>query len=276
MNLGRAVVLRTYTSEALASIVAARLESQGIEAIVQKDDAGGAYPALQMSTGVRLLLDPDALPEAERILSEIESQKSEDLEYREPATVREGSKSASLVVVGLFLLGLAIGCFVAPEVTTANLQMGTYTGVISGEKDERGTPGRLYHYVDGQVTRMEEDRNYDGKADGWYEIAAGRMRAATMDDNFDGRPDRWITFKTIFDSVEKADTDYDGIPDATIHYVNDLKQSVDWHPKGSPITERRQFFEHGVLREELIDTDGDGILDQRIMYDSYERPVSRS
>ena len=49
MNFDEAVVVRTYASEAEASIAASRLGSEGIGAHIQKDDCGGAYPALQMS-----------------------------------------------------------------------------------------------------------------------------------------------------------------------------------------------------------------------------------
>ena len=102
------------------------------------------------------------------------------------------------------------------------------------------------------------------------------LRTGTLDNNFDGKPDAWVTFKNEFNSVTKLDTDFDGKPDATIFFVNGLKQRVDWHPNDSPIIERRQIFEHEVLKEELVDTDQDGIFDQRITYDRFERPIAKT
>jgi hypothetical protein len=76
MNLDKAVVLRTYASETFASIDASRLRSEGIEAHIQKDHCGGAYPSLQMSGGVRLLVKPEDLKDAQKILDEMEAEES--------------------------------------------------------------------------------------------------------------------------------------------------------------------------------------------------------
>lgn len=273
MNFDESVVLRTYAGEALASIAAARLESEGIEAIIQKDDVGGAYPALQMSRGVRLLVKPADVPRAEEILTEIEAEDTGEVEQPEPEEDRKTSKSGPILLVGGFLLGLIVGYFAAPELTH---RRGNYTGVIKEDRNEQGKPGRFYYYVDGLRTRIEEDRNYDGQPDAWYKFVANRLRTATLDDNFDGKPDVWITYKNEFNYTMKVDTDFDGKPDATIFYVNGLKQRVDWHPNDSAIIERRQIFEHEVLKEELVDTDQDGIFDQKITYDRFERPIAKT
>jgi hypothetical protein len=80
MNLDRAVVLRTYTSEALASVANSRLGFEGIEAYIQKDDCGGAYPSLQFSRGVRLLVKPEDKEDAEKILNQMEAEESQKVE----------------------------------------------------------------------------------------------------------------------------------------------------------------------------------------------------
>lgn len=88
MNLYKLMVVRTYSGEMEASIAASCLEAEGIEIHVHKDDVGGAYPALQMSRGVKLLVNPDDLERAEKILSEAEelgSSRFEFLEGQEPA-----------------------------------------------------------------------------------------------------------------------------------------------------------------------------------------------
>lgn len=80
MNPDEAVVLRTYTSEVVASIASSRLGFEGIEAHIQKDDCGGAYPSLQMSRGVRLLVKHENLEDAEKILNEMEAEESRKVE----------------------------------------------------------------------------------------------------------------------------------------------------------------------------------------------------
>jgi hypothetical protein len=69
MNLNNAVVIETFTSRAVAELAAGLLESEGIEALVMADDAGGAYPVLQFVRGVRLLVAAEDEARAREILS---------------------------------------------------------------------------------------------------------------------------------------------------------------------------------------------------------------
>jgi hypothetical protein len=85
MDFDEAVVIRTYASEALASIAESRLRFEGIEAHIQKDDCGGAYPSLQICRGVRLLIKAEDLEDAENILNKMEAEKVE----REPETAKQ-------------------------------------------------------------------------------------------------------------------------------------------------------------------------------------------
>ncbi|HMK35676.1 MAG TPA: DUF2007 domain-containing protein [Desulfomonilaceae bacterium] len=275
MDLDEAVVLRTYPDEPMARIVASRLEAEDIEVHIRKEDCGGAYPSLQLPEGVRLFVKPEDLEAAEEILKEIEAEDSgtgeRQGEQREQED-RKVTRSSPILLIGLFLLGSAAGYFLSPELTNRS----TYTGTRKGDRNEQGVPGTLYYYVDGGLARAEEDRNYDGKPDAWHKYVAGKVTSSEYDDNFDGRPDVWVTYKDRFNFIMKVDTDFDGKPDATVFYVNGMKQRVDWYPHDSAIIERSQFFESEVLKEELVDTDGDGVFDLKITYDRYERPVGKA
>jgi hypothetical protein len=56
LNLDDAIVLETFANRMEAEMAAGWLESEGIEALVMADDAGGAYPMLQFVRGVRLMV----------------------------------------------------------------------------------------------------------------------------------------------------------------------------------------------------------------------------
>ncbi len=71
MNLDDAIVLQTFPSRMEAEIVAGLLESEGIEARVLADDAGGAYPSLQFVRGVRLLVAAEDQYRAREILRDM-------------------------------------------------------------------------------------------------------------------------------------------------------------------------------------------------------------
>jgi predicted Fe-Mo cluster-binding NifX family protein len=69
LNLDDAVVLETFPNRLAAEMAAGLLASEGIEALVLADDAGGAYPMLQFIRGVRLLVAPEDRYRAREILA---------------------------------------------------------------------------------------------------------------------------------------------------------------------------------------------------------------
>jgi hypothetical protein len=83
LNPEDTVVVETFPNKAAADLAASLLESEGVETWVIADDAGGTYPALQLTQGVRLLV----LRENEEWAKEILEGMYENLpdEFREEA-----------------------------------------------------------------------------------------------------------------------------------------------------------------------------------------------
>ena len=69
MNLEDTVVLETFPNRIVAEMAAGLLESEGIEALVLADDAGGAYPMLQFIRGVRLMVAKEDEAQAREVLA---------------------------------------------------------------------------------------------------------------------------------------------------------------------------------------------------------------
>ncbi len=69
MNFDDAVVLETFSNRIEAEMAAGLLESEGVEAVVMADDAGGAYPMLQFVRGVRLMVAQEDEARAREILA---------------------------------------------------------------------------------------------------------------------------------------------------------------------------------------------------------------
>jgi hypothetical protein len=69
LNLDDIVVLETFPNRIAAEMAAGLLESEGVEAMVMADDAGGAYPSLQFIRGVRLLVAKEDEAQAREILA---------------------------------------------------------------------------------------------------------------------------------------------------------------------------------------------------------------
>jgi hypothetical protein len=80
MNLDDAVVLETFFSRIEAEMAAGLLESEGVEAMVLADDAGGAYPSLQFVRGVRLMVAAEDAYRARQILKDMEEAGEQEAE----------------------------------------------------------------------------------------------------------------------------------------------------------------------------------------------------
>lgn len=60
-----------YSSSAEANLVRARLEANGIAAIIQADSASGIVPQLEAYSGVKVLVRPEDLEEALEVLERL-------------------------------------------------------------------------------------------------------------------------------------------------------------------------------------------------------------
>jgi hypothetical protein len=72
LNLDDAVVLETFPNRIAAEMAAGLLESEGVEALVMADDAGGTYPMLQFIRGVKLMVAAEDEARAREILAAME------------------------------------------------------------------------------------------------------------------------------------------------------------------------------------------------------------
>lgn len=283
MNSDETVVLRTFASEAEATFAAERLESEGVEVLIRKDDCGGAYPALQLSGGVKLMVNSADLERAETILRDMEGEDFSEVEDQigamedsgplgetsEPENPT-GRRWSPLLSLGMFLLGLIAGYYISDLLAHRS----SFTGVEKTHVDASGKARVFYHYIDGKLMRVEQDRNGDGRPDVWEKYEAGKLISGKYDNNFDGKPDTWVTYKDEFNYILETDTDFDGKPDCASYFADGVVQKIDWHVRNSTDVDLRAFYDDGVLKLKLVDTDGDGVFDLRIIYDHFERPIA--
>jgi predicted Fe-Mo cluster-binding NifX family protein len=69
VNFDDAIVLETFSNRIEADMVQGILESEGIEAVVMADDAGGTYPMLQFIRGVKVMVAAEDKARAQEILA---------------------------------------------------------------------------------------------------------------------------------------------------------------------------------------------------------------
>lgn len=64
----RKAVVAEFENELDAEFAVGQLEAAGIRAVVIKDDAGGMFPSLQQTEGVKVLVDESDLQQAAAVL----------------------------------------------------------------------------------------------------------------------------------------------------------------------------------------------------------------
>lgn len=104
----------------------------------------------------------------------------------------------------------------------------------------------LIRYVDrksGKLLRQEEDRNFDGVIDSWWQFESGVLRSRTLDGNDDGNPDAFETYAEGRMVARELDRDDDGVRDVFYRYRGDS------------------------LVEERHDSNNDGVIDIVIVYE---------
>ena len=68
------VCVATYPAEMQAEMARMRLETNGIDAFIIKDDCGGMLPFFQAITGVRLMVRAEEADQAAQILAQAEGE----------------------------------------------------------------------------------------------------------------------------------------------------------------------------------------------------------
>lgn len=115
------VVVATYTVIYEAEIAQSRLEEQGIDAFVSRDDSGGMDPYLQLTRGVRLLVRRREAEEALGVLKEtgaLPARSDDDpaTALADPGKMRRQFGAAALIMGPLILiLGGAVAEWGASE-----------------------------------------------------------------------------------------------------------------------------------------------------------------
>ena len=69
MDLERAVVVQSFSTAATAEAAVGLLQSEGIDAMVRADDAGGTLPNLDLVRGAKVLVDAQNEERARELLN---------------------------------------------------------------------------------------------------------------------------------------------------------------------------------------------------------------
>ena len=170
-------------------------------------------------------------------------------------------------IVGALISGLGVFSYCYPGKH--------YTGVIPSEVRKDSKPAEFHTYENGVIKKIEYDRNFDGKKDAFYLYKKGILNRGYSDENFDGIEETSYFFDPygILDRIE-IDPNHDNKPEIIEYFSDGVLWKKVWYHESSRRVWKEATFNGGVMAEEHVDTDYDGKFDVKIVYNSFERPIS--
>ncbi|MFN3437527.1 MAG: DUF2007 domain-containing protein [Acidovorax sp.] len=245
-----------------AHMLKALLEQQGIAAHVEGNYSQSAIGGLPMTGIVRLEVDEADYVQARTALMQWETNQppATDAAAQAQPAVRERrfrSAVAASALVGGLIGGL--GVWIALQAP-----------LISDEADNNrdGVADEMWSYsVSGRPLKMEMDRNFDGKIDHVVKYdSKGAATTGESDDDFNGSFEARMRFaKNVLESQE-IDADGDGYPELRHYLPHGVLQTIRVVDPKSHKDLRVEYYRTQQLTHAEMDTDLDGVLDQRIEY----------
>lgn len=114
----------------------------------------------------------------------------------------------------------------------------------------------------GRLSKLNFDRDGDGKPDTWGYMDGSRVIRVEMDENGDGQVDRWEHHR---DGAQSGS----GVPGATADgSVANTVERVERSTRRDGRINRREFFDNGQLIRVEEDADGNGAVDK---WETYEK-----
>jgi hypothetical protein len=274
--------IRTYINVAEAGFASSLLEAAGIPTLL-KDEASFMMTPGPATGGIQLQVNEGDAEKALRVLDEgLDAATGEEAglepewstEAKEVEPPERGGFPIGLIFTALAFLGLLA---FAVHQWRANQQLTAQNNqTLDADYDHDGHPDHWSFYRAGVLERSEADRNRDRLTDEWgtYD-REGRMERWTLDQNFDGKADSWSSFNNGEIKASETDGDFDGQPDWFTTYEHGVVVRNDVKPGNAGAVQRRYVFQHGMVREELVDEDRDGKFDYKIPYDAFGAPSER-
>lgn len=93
------------------------------------------------------------------------------------------------------------------------------------------------------------------------------------DQDFDRREDYWEVYQKGIPVSYTADNDRNGVVDEWGRFENASQIERNWSFSNDRVADRRAFYRAGRKIREEYDRDRDGVFEQTILFDEFEREV---
>lgn len=275
------VLVGTFRSRVEAELACSRLSAQGVEARIESDDVGGAYPVLERA-GVHVFVMREDSEQASRILAnpapEVRSAPGNltEAENEVRGALETNSFGSRLVrSVLLVIFGILVGLLLArSQFLDSPESEFTDAGTVELDLNLDGRIDAWHDYEGSLYVRSRYDRNFDGELDAWNFLDDGVVVRSELDGNFDGDVDGWIDYEFESVSLYVSDLDGNGVPDRTVEYKFGIPILSRLHPNGGRLEQEGHFLD-GELRR-LYSVSADGTRALVLSYDELGRLVPRT
>ena len=232
------------------------LEQAGLSGRVDGEFLQGGVGELQASGFIRVMIEEVDYEAARKIIEQWDKYQPREL-------IEEGPKRAHPVFSGF--IGLCVGLI---SLTIYYNTPTTYDGI---DFDGDGLLDEKWVYVHDKLSKIEVDRDFDGKADHIIQYdRKGHIESASSDDNFDGVFETDWIFLNGNIQWTKSDTTSDGYQDYQQFFSNGVLNKVKFIDPVSGKPLKTQTYDRIKLRSAELDSNGDGKFDTSYLYDELE------
>ena len=250
-----------------AHMIVHLLERSEIAAEIMGEHLQGGVGELPAHGNIRVVVNADDVPDARRLIAEWEAKQR----VTPSSPSGEGRENPYTGFIA-FLAGAAIAS--AFLLWAYNSPVSTHTA----DYNRDGEPDEWVYWRGETASRVEVDRNHDGRVDSKFHYSARNgVETAEFDNDFDGTFEYLSEYRFAQPKFDEIDTNGDEYPDRRYHYANGVLTRIDMYRPSTEIIRKTQIYENGVsLTEARLDSDNDGVLDTVIKYGPFEEEVSRS
>ncbi|MEW6469063.1 MAG: DUF2007 domain-containing protein [Bacteroidota bacterium] len=147
------------------------------------------------------------------------------------------------------------------------------------DQDYDGKTDMISHFKGGYLTLRQFDSNFDGQFDTKEYYNKEYLRKAVYDVNHDGNDDEvreyFDTLTSPYTFNEESDCDFDGIYETYSFYKDNYLQRQQTSFRNDSILDRLVLFEKNRKKTVIYDRDRDGVWDDTINYDVFEKEIKR-
>ncbi len=241
------------------------LEQAGVHAHVQGEFLQSGAGELPLGGLVAVAVADEDVARAREVVREWEARIT-----ARDAAASEPKKSSGVSHGIAFLVGAAL---------SGGLVWAAYHGPDTSEGLDHNGDGKVdekLFYDGGRLTRVETDRDFDGRVDLNFEYDGhGSPTEIRSDDDFDGNLESVTHLRNGQPVKWQADWDGDGQPDVRSVYEHGVIGKGEYLDRASRRVVKTVTYRGGKAARVELDLDGDGGFERGYDLDEIDEPIAK-